>query len=168
MLELTRRIESGTTTVTLTLPLERRTRARMRVTLDNGISAGIFLDRGPILRHGDLIASDAGDIVKIQAAAEPVSTVRCDDALSLARASYHLGNRHVPLQIGSTFVRYQHDHVLDSMIRGLGLAVTIESAPFEPEPGAYGGGHRHGESGDRGNDHGHNHGHALDFDHQHD
>ena len=65
-------------------------------------------------------------------------------------ASYHLGNRHVPLQIAPGRLRYQHDHVLDDMVRGMGLEVTVEEAPFEPEPGAYGGhhtshghGHRH-------------------------
>jgi urease accessory protein len=69
--------------------------------------------------------------------------VTSEDAWQLARASYHLGNRHVALQIGRGWVRYQHDHVLDDMVRGLGLTVTIEQAPFEPEAGAYGGAHTH-------------------------
>lgn len=145
MIELTKRIESGTSQTTLTLPLNQRIRARMRVTLDNGVDAGLFLDRGPILRHGDLIASDSGDVVEIKAAKESVSTVHCNDPLLLARVSYHLGNRHVPLQIDSNFVRYQHDHVLDELVCGLGLRVVVEQASFEPERGAYGGGHRHGE-----------------------
>jgi len=75
--------------------------------------------------------------VQVLAAPERVSTVRCADPLLLARAAYHLGNRHVPLQIEAGFLRYQHDHVLDEMVRGLGLEVLIEQAPFEPEAGAY-------------------------------
>jgi len=154
MLALTKRIDSGSCQTTLTLPLDQRTRARMRVTLDNGKDAGLFLDRGPILRHGDLIASETGDVVQIQAASESVSTIRSDDPLLLARVCYHLGNRHVPLEIGPRYVRYQCDHVLDDMIRGLGVTVASEQAPFEPEPGAYGGGHRHGGEKDYTHDHG--------------
>ena len=82
----------------------------------------------------------------IRAAAETVSEVRCNDPLQLARACYHLGNRHVPLQIEAGLLRYQHDHVLNEMVQGLGLEVSVRQAPFEPEPGAYGGsthGHSH-------------------------
>ncbi len=159
MLELTKRIGTGVGQTTLTLPLDQRTRARMRVTLDNGKDAGLFLDRGPILRHGDLIASEKGDVVQIRAASEAVSTVRCDDPLILARVCYHLGNRHVPLEIGTGYVRYQHDHVLDEMVNGLGVTAVFEEAPFEPEPGAYGGGHRHGSDDDNTHDHGSGHHH---------
>jgi urease accessory protein len=77
----------------------------------------------------------------ILAAPEQVSVARTDDALLLARACYHLGNRHVALQITPGELRYLADHVLDDMVRGLGLAVTQESAPFEPEAGAYSHGH---------------------------
>jgi len=92
MLELTKRIQKGTCQTTLTLALDQRTRAGMRVTLDNGKDAGLFLDRGPILRHGNLIASKKGGIVQIQAARESVSIVRCDDPLLLARVCFHPGN----------------------------------------------------------------------------
>ena len=68
---------------------------------------------------------------------ETVSTVHTDDAVMLARAGYHLGNRHVALQIGGGWLRYQHDHVLDDMLRGFGLDVRVDEAPFEPEGGAY-------------------------------
>ena len=73
--------------------------------------------------------------------------MRCDDPQLLARAAYHLGNRHVPLQIANGLLRYQHDHVLDEMLRGLNLDVQIEQAPFEPEPGAYGSHHPHPVTG---------------------
>ena len=131
---------------TLTLPLEQRVRSRLRVTLDNGVEAGLFLPRGIVLQQDDGLCAESGEIVRILAAQESVSTVRVEDALQMARASYHLGNRHVPLQIAEGFIRYQHDHVLDDMVRGLGLDVFVEEAPFEPEPGAYGesgGGHSH-------------------------
>lgn len=130
---------------TLTLTLASRVKSRQRAVLDDGREVGWFLQRGQVLHDGDLLASDDGLVVKIVAANEKVSRVACDDPLLLARASYHLGNRHVPLQINTGYVQYLHDHVLDDMLAGLGLAVTIENAPFEPEAGAYGnsGSHHH-------------------------
>jgi urease accessory protein len=134
-----------TPATSLTLPLEQRVRSRLRVTLDDGSEAGLFLERGQVLRDGDLVASDDGLVVQVRAAPEPLSSVYCDDALQLARVCYHLGNRHVPLEINAGRVRYQHDHVLDDLVRGLGLEAVLEHAPFEPEPGAYGGArHPHG------------------------
>ena len=83
-------------------------------------------------------------LVEIKASQETLSAVYCDAPLLLARASYHLGNRHVPLQIGPGVLRYQHDHVLDEMLRCLGLEIQTELAPFQPETGAYAGsGHVH-------------------------
>ena len=144
MIRLTRKLDdSAAHQATLTLPLEQRVRSRMRVTLDDGSEAGLFMERGSALRDGDLLSDDDGFTVLIRAAAEPVSTVECSDTLMLVRVAYHLGNRHVPLQIEPGRVRYQHDHVLDDMVRGLGLAVRMEQAPFEPEAGAYGGHHHH-------------------------
>lgn len=144
MLELTRRVGRGDPITTLTLALEKRMRCRQRVTLDDGRTAGVFLDRGQVLHDGDLLASEDGRVVQVRAAAEPLSEVRCADPLLLARACYHLGNRHVALQISDGLLRYQHDHVLDDLLRGLGLAPARIDAPFEPEPGAYGGsGHTH-------------------------
>lgn len=129
----------------LTLPLESRVKSRLRATLDDGRDVGLFLERGQVLQHGDLLESDEGLIVKIIAANETVSTVRCDDALLMARASYHLGNRHVPVQINCGKLQYLHDHVLDDMLAGLGLIVKVEQLPFEPESGAYAsaGSHHH-------------------------
>jgi urease accessory protein len=160
MLELIKRVDQGEPIATLTLPLEQRVRSRLRVTLDDGTVAGVFLQRGQVLRDGDLLASAEGQIVRVRAAAEPVSEVRCDDPLLLARACYHLGNRHVPLQIEGGLLRYQHDHVLDEMLRGLGLRPSSTEAPFQPEPGAYGGAahghpHGHGDTGHTTDDHVH-------------
>lgn len=148
MLELDHRVCSGEPQASLTLPLDKRVRSRLRVTLDDGRAAGVFLTRGETLRDGDLLGSHDGVIVIVRAAAEPVSEVVCDDPLLLARACYHLGNRHVPLQVDSGRLRYAHDHVLDDMLRGLGLRPTFVEAPFEPEPGAYGGGHAHAQHHD--------------------
>ena len=130
---------------TLTLPFELRQKSRLRTRLDSGEEVGLFLPRGTVLRHGDRLRATDGRVVEVRAAPETVSTARAADSLLLARAAYHLGNRHVALQIGSGWLRYLHDHVLDGMARELGLTVLCEQAPFEPEAGAYGGGgHHHG------------------------
>lgn len=157
MLRIVARIEAGEPTATLTLPLEQRVRARLRVTLDDGRDAGLFLDRGPILRGGDLLAAEDGSVIEILAAPEPVSVVRTKDAHLLARACYHLGNRHTPLQILDGELRYRHDHVLDDMLRGLGLAPEYAELPFEPEAGAYG---EHGSEHAHGHSHSHGQAHA--------
>ncbi|MBV6290247.1 urease accessory protein UreE [Pseudomonas aegrilactucae] len=139
MILLTQRLgEAGPISATATLSLDTRIKSRVRITLDDGRDAGLMLERGQLIRGGELLADAEGvEVVRILAAAEQVSTVRCADPLLLARAAYHLGNRHVPLQIEREFVRYQHDHVLDDMVRGFGLQVSVEQAPFEPEAGAY-------------------------------
>ena len=158
MLRIDQRIDAGEPTVPLTLPLEQRVKARLRVTLDDGREAGLFLDRGPILRGGDLLRAEDGSVIQVQAAPEPVSLAKTEDGHLLARICYHLGNRHAPLQILEGEVRYQHDHVLDNMLRCLGLHPSYAELPFEPEPGAYG---EHGteHSHAPGHSHGHTHTH---------
>jgi len=150
MLEFTKiALEQGQKPLcSLTLPLELRKKSRQRAQLDNGQTAAIRLPRGTVLMHGDLLATEGGELIEVKAAPEFLSRVRCDQPLLLAKACYHLGNRHVPLQIETGRVSYLHDHVLDDMLRGLGLTVEHLTAPFEPEPGAYGGsggsgGHHH-------------------------
>lgn len=156
MIVLTRRItEPGTLTETgtVTLDVDSRIKSRLRVTLDDGREAGLMLERGHLLRGGELFAdADGSQLIRVLAAPETVSTVRCADPHLLARAAYHLGNRHVPLQIEPGLLRFQHDHVLDDMLRGLGLTVEAEQAPFEPEAGAYQSA-PHGHSHAHGNDH---------------
>jgi urease accessory protein len=152
----------------LVLPFELRQRSRLRAHLTSGQEVGLFLERGIVLRGGDLLRAEDGTVIEVVAALETVSTVRESDATRLARAGYHLGNRHVPVQIGPGWLRYGHDHVLDDMVRGLGLTVVVEQAPFEPEAGAYGqahGAHEHSHGTDH--DHGErSHGHAHDH-HEH-
>ncbi|KPM58272.1 urease accessory protein UreE [Pseudomonas monteilii] len=156
MIVLTRRItEPGTLTETgtVTLDVDSRIKSRLRVTLDDGREAGLMVERGHLLRGGELLAdADGSQLIRVVAAPETVSTVRCADPHLLARAAYHLGNRHVPLQIEPGLLRFQHDHVLDDMLRGLGLTVEAEQAPFEPEAGAYQSA-PHGHSHAHGNDH---------------
>ncbi len=122
---------------TLPLDYEGRTKARQRVVLDSGEAAALMLKRGEVLRGGNWIATASGRSVLVRAAPEAVSTVRCDSAEGLARVAYHLGNRHVALQIGPDFVRYSSDHVLDDMVRQLGFDPIGSELSFEPEAGAY-------------------------------
>jgi urease accessory protein len=121
----------------LVLPFELRSKSRLRTQLANGEEVGLVLERGTTLRGGDLLLADDDRVVEVVAADETVSTVTATDAWHLARIAYHLGNRHVALQVSAGWVRFQHDHVLDDMVRGLGGTVTVEEAPFEPEAGAY-------------------------------
>lgn len=156
MLKLSKKVEhSDVISGYVTLPLEKRIKCRLRVTLNDGQEAGIFLARGETTQQGDLLQADSGEIIQVIAANEPLSVIRSDDPLLLARACYHLGNRHMSLQIEREKVSFMHDHVLDDMLRGLGLEVSFEEAPFQPEPGAYGGSaetaHQHA--------HGHHHEH---------
>lgn len=134
----------------LELPFEARQKARQKVRLLSGCEAGLKLPRGSVLRGGQVLSGEHGRRVEVVAAPEPVSTVRTSDAEQLARAAYHLGNRHVWVQVGDGWLRYLHDHVLDAMLVGLGLTVVAESAPFEPESGAYADHGAHGHSHDHG------------------
>jgi urease accessory protein len=136
----------------LTLSFELRCKTRLRTRLDSGEEVGLFLERGLILRAGDKLTGSDGRIVDVAAAPEAVMEARAADPVALAKAAYHLGNRHVPVQVGDGFLRFGRDHVLGEMVRGLGLAVSEIEAPFEPESGAYGG---HGG-------HAHPHGHSAD------
>jgi urease accessory protein len=129
---------------TLTLRFADRRRSRLRARLDDGREVALFLPRGTLLRDGDRLRSDGGDLtIAVRAADETLSFAEAADRLLLARAAYHLGNRHVPVQIGAGWLAYEHDHVLDGMVVELGLPVTTRQAPFEPEAGGY----RQGEGG---------------------
>ena len=141
------------TVLTLELTFDDRQKSRHKATTTCGQSVGWFIERGYVLKEGDVLQSTNEIFIKITAAHESVSTVYAKTALDLTRAAYHLANRHVPLQITANFLPYQHDHVLDDMVRGLGLNVECESAAFNPEAGAYAAGqnsharHSHTHSG---------------------
>ncbi|MDR1709667.1 MAG: urease accessory protein UreE [Candidatus Accumulibacter sp.] len=151
MLILTRRTESPAGD-SVALTYDERKRSRLKATLASGREAGIFLERGEHLRGGDrLAAEDGAAVVEILAAPERLTEARADTLLLFARAAYHLGNRHVPVEILPTEdggrLRFQTDHVLAEMVRGLGCAIAEIEAPFQPESGAYGGHHHHGGGG---------------------
>lgn len=154
MIHLTERIAlAGHIDDTLELPFDQRQKSRLRVKLTSGQEAALFLTRGIILRGGDLLKSEDGAdgksmVVQIIAAQEPVYNVIAPSMRELMCAAYHLGNRHVPLQIGDGWLRLEQDYVLKDMLVGLGMQVAETFAPFEPEAGAYGGGHRHGHDDD--------------------
>jgi urease accessory protein len=150
----------------LTLRFGDRRRSRLRTRLDDGREVALVLPRGSILRQGDRLRAPEGEgegsaTITVRAAEETLSLVHADDGLRLAQAAYHLGNRHVPVQIGSGWLAYEHDHVLDGMIEDLGLRVETVSRAFEPEAGGY----RHGAAGSHA--HGHDHGHDPEHDHDH-
>jgi urease accessory protein len=136
----------------LTLPFELRQKSRLRATLENGEEIALILPRGRVLRGGERVQATDGREVEIVAAPEKLLHV---EAENLARVAYHLGNRHVPLQIGPGFLRLAEDHVLEELARKLGARVTRVEAPFEPEAGAYG--HQHDEMGHGGRIHDHHH-----------
>jgi urease accessory protein len=132
----------------LLLPFESRCKSRLRTHLASGEEVGLFLERGTVLRGGDKLRADDGSIVEVVSAPEALLEVRCDEPLQLARAAYHLGNRHVAVELQAGRLRFAADHVLAEMLRGLGFTVTAIDAPFEPEGGAYGHAHGHGHSAD--------------------
>ena len=177
---------------TMELPFEERCKSRAQVKLTSGEEVALRLPRGEILRGGDMVVASDGRIIEVLAAKESVVEVKYGSAAQLARAAFHLGNRHVPVQIGDGWLRFAGDHVLEDMLRGLGASLSTLQAPFEPEEGAYAGhdheghggvihdfgehadehGHVHGpncghDHSGHGHAHGHDHGHDHDHDHGH-
>jgi urease accessory protein len=112
--------------------------------LDNGEQAALVVERGRLLRNGELVALADGRMVEIVASDEPLLEAASDDPLLIAKAAYHLGNRHVAVQLLEHALRFSEDHVLADLVAGLGLMVRPLLAPFEPEGGAYGHSHAHG------------------------
>jgi urease accessory protein len=128
----------------LELPFELRQKSRLRTRLASGEEAWLLLERGEILRGGDLLLATGGRVVEVIAQPEQLLHVECDTPRALSRAAYHLGNRHIPVEVGDDYLRLAFDHVLAQMLVGLGARVTPIEAPFEPEAGAYAG-HMHSE-----------------------
>lgn len=148
MLNLTHRFPSDHTQsaqLTLSLTAEERTRSRHYFETDQGQGVYLRLPRGTVLRHGDVLRSDDEQTwVKVLAKPEPVMTVTAQTPLDLLKAAYHLGNRHVPLEVTAHYLRLSPDPVLKTMLQQLGLSVTDDITPFEPEAGAYG--HSHSQT----------------------
>lgn len=155
----------------LELDWDTRSKSRFSATDSTGREIGVVLPRGTTLRGGDVLVAEDGTLVRVVAAAQPVLQVRhCAEhgsPFDLLRAAYHLGNRHVPLELQPELLQFEPDPVLADMLRRQHLIVTEAQAAFEPEGGAYGEGaghghHHHGhEHHDQGHDHGHAHEHAA-------
>ncbi len=157
---------------TVTLDWDLRQRSRFETTDSGGRALAIFLPRGTVVRGGDMLVTDDGSLVRVQAAPQPVLVVRHCNAhgapSDLMRAAYHLGNRHIAVELKPDHLKLEPDHVLAAMLRRMHLIVHEENAAFEPESGAYeGGGHEHGPHahGQASHDPGH-HDHSL-HDHGH-
>jgi urease accessory protein len=154
----------------VTLDWDTRCRSRFAARDSLGRELGVFLPRGSVVRGGDVLVAEDGSLVRVEAAAQPVLVVRAGpahgDQLDLARAAYHLGNRHVALEVHADRLQLEPDHVLAEMLERMHLLVSEELAPFEPEGGAYGAAAAHAHGG-RAHDHGHGHDDGHDHAHGH-
>ncbi len=135
----------------------QREKGRFKAMASSGTEVRVFLERGNTLRIGDVLRSRCGKNLSVIGAVEPVAIASTDDWAQFSKACYHLGNRHVKLQVGDRWLRITPDHVLEDMLEQLGLVVHHEHSVFVPESGAY---VRQSENlpvSQRGNDHGHHH-----------
>ena len=152
---------------TVELDWDVRQKSRFDATDSQGRALAVFLPRGSAVRGGDLLVVEDGSLVRVLGAPQPVLVVRpCSEhgaPHDLLRAAYHLGNRHVPVELKPDHLKLEPDPVLATMLRRMHLIVTEETVAFEPEGGAYEGGHGHEHHDHHGHDHhdhGHDHGHG--------
>ena len=147
MLEVYERLshlEPGSGAEELALDHLQREKGRFKTLLADGTEVRVFLERGNVLHIGQGLRSACGRYLVVAGATEPIVLARTDDWVLFSRACYHLGNRHIRLQIGERWLRITPDHVLEEMLVKLGLEVIHQEAVFEPEPGAYSeAGHAH-------------------------
>ena len=152
---------------TVELDWDVRQKSRFAATDSAGRELGIFLQRGTLVRGGDVLVAEDGSMVRVIAAPQPVLVItHCQHhgtPFDLTRAAYHLGNRHVPIELQPDHIKIEPDHVLADMLRAMHLIVTEQNLAFEPEGGAYAAGH----GGGHGHDHGHSHDHAHSHEHPH-
>jgi urease accessory protein len=160
MIEIVEKITSGASVAvcaTIELPFELRQKSRLSTILASGEAVLVKLPRGEVLRDGDLLRAGDGRVVAVVAKRERLIHCQSNNATELARWAYHLGNRHLPVQLGDGYLRIANDPVIDAMLRGLGAEPVDVMAAFEPESGAYRGVHAHagsdGQSGPRIHDH---------------
>lgn len=158
---------------TLELDWDTRQKSRFAATDSTGRELGVFLPRGTVVRGGDVLIAEDGSMVRVVAAPQAVLRItHCSQhgtPFDLTRAAYHLGNRHVPIELTPAHLQIEPDHVLADMLRAMHLTVVETEAPFEPEGGAYaaGGHHHHGHGHDHGHDHDHGHSHEDGHKHAH-
>lgn len=146
----------------LSLDWDTRQKSRFDATDATGRALGVFLPRGTVVRGGDVLVAQDGSLIRVEAAPQPVLRItpcpQHGSPFDLVRAAYHLGNRHVPVQLAADHLQIEPDHVLAQMLRRMHLDVVEAQAGFEPEGGAYAaGGHAH--DAEHGHAHGHDHGH---------
>ncbi len=161
---------------TVTLDWDLRQKSRFEATDSLGRSLGVFLPRGSVVRGGDVLVAEDGSLIRVQAAPQTVLRITTCTAhgspFDLTRAAYHLGNRHVPIELRPDYLQIEPDHVLAEMLRAMHLIVNTVDAPFEPESGAYAshGGYAHGHAHDHAQAHAHAepHVHGPDCKHDHD
>jgi len=127
----------------LVLAFDLRQKSRLRAKLSDGTDAALFMPRGTILCDGDILEAEDGRLVRVESSPQEVLVVTAERTDDLIKAAYHLGNRHTPVEIGTDYLKLESDPVLKEMLLRLGVDVKEEIAPFQPERGAYGGGHRH-------------------------
>jgi len=146
---------------TIELDWDVRQKSRFDATDSQGRQIGVFLPRGTAVRGGDVLVAEDGSLVRVIAAPQPVLRITHCTAhgtpFDLTRAAYHLGNRHVPIELKPDHLKIEPDHVLADMLRSMHLIVVAVEEAFEPEGGAYGS-HEHSHGG--GHSHDHDHGHA--------
>ncbi|RQO37498.1 urease accessory protein UreE [Variovorax sp. KBW07] len=145
---------------TIELDWDVRQKSRFDATDSQGRQIGVFLPRGTAVRGGDVLVAEDGSLVRVIAAPQPVLRITHCSAhgtpFDLTRAAYHLGNRHVPIELKPDHLKIEPDHVLADMLRSMHLIVVAVEEAFEPEGGAYGS-HGGGHSHDHAHDHGHSH-----------
>jgi urease accessory protein len=164
---------------TVVLEFDDRHRRRLAMTGTRGLEFLLDLPEVVALRGGDALVLEDGRLIEVVAAAEPLLEIRARDAMHLVRIAWHLGNRHLPMQVTAKGLRIRRDHVIEEMVRGLGARVIEIEAPFDPEGGAYAGSghahdhahhdhdHAHDDHGHHGHDH-HHHDHSHGDHHGHD
>ena len=141
---------------TIELEWEVRQKSRFEATDSQGRSLGVFLPRGTVVRGGDVLVAEDGSTIRVQAAPQPVMIVRHREhgsPFELTRAAYHLGNRHVSIELQPDHLKIEPDHVLADMLRSMHLIVREDNTAFEPEGGAYGAPAAHGHHHDHDHDH---------------
>jgi len=145
---------------TIELDWDIRQKSRFDATDSQGRQIGVFLPRGTAVRGGDVLVAEDGSLVRVIAAPQPVLRITHCTAhgtpFDLTRAAYHLGNRHVPIELKPDHLKIEPDHVLADMLRSMHLIVVAVEEAFEPEGGAYGS-HEHSHGGGHSHDHGHSH-----------
>lgn len=140
---------------TVLIDFDRRHRRRIQLLTEGGADLLLDLPQAVRLRGGDGLRCEDGRVVRVEARAEPLLDIHAHDAAGLVRIAWHLGNRHLPVQLLGAHIRIRADHVIADMVRGLGGHVHAIEAPFDPEAGAYAAGARHHHHGDDDHDHAH-------------